>query len=78
MNESERESLMKLHRACTEALSRYLKEGEEMCRILSAIKNHPVTQQERTAIIAQRVKENEAQRAYDSVRQALFSLAGWP
>jgi hypothetical protein len=25
----------------------------------------------------QRVKENAAQRAYDSARQALFTLAGW-
>jgi len=58
-------------------LDKYLKEGYEMCRILSAIEDHPVSQARREAIIRQRVKENEAQLAYDSIRQELFTLAGW-
>ena len=77
MTDSEREGVKKLHRECTAALDKYLKEGYEMCRILSAIEDHPVSHERREAIIRQRVKENEAQLAYDSARQALFTLAGW-
>ncbi len=77
MNESQRENLSKLHRECTEALGPCLQEGEEMCRLLSAIKSHPASEEQRMAIIRQRVKENVAQRVYDSARQVLFTLAGW-
>jgi hypothetical protein len=77
MTESEREAIQKLHGECTNALDKYLKEGNEMCRILSAIESHPVSLERREAIVRQRVKENEAQQAYDSARQALFTLAGW-
>jgi hypothetical protein len=77
MTKSEREAIQKLHVECTSALDKYLKEGHEMCRILSAIESHPVSQKQREAIVRQRVRENEAQRAYDSARQALFALAGW-
>jgi len=58
-------------------LGKLLKEGQEMCRILSAITSHPASHEERRAIMEQRVKENGAQRAYDSARQALFTLVGW-
>ena len=77
MDESERKTLERLHRECTAALGKLLKEGEEMCRVLSAIESHPASREERRAITEQRVRENAAQRAYDSARQALFTLAGW-
>ena len=59
------------------ALAMLLKEGQEMCRILSAIERHPASHEERRAIMEQRVKENTAQHAYDSARQVLFTRAGW-
>jgi hypothetical protein len=77
MNDNERQTLERLHRECTAALTKLLKEGQEMCRILSAITSHPASREERRAITEQRVKENGAQRAYDSARQSLFTLAGW-
>jgi hypothetical protein len=77
MDVSDRETLERLHRECAATLGRLLKEGEEMCRVLSAIKSHPATREERRAIMEQRVKENSAQVAYDSARQSLFKLAGW-
>jgi hypothetical protein len=77
MSDSERKALEKLHRECTASLGRLLKEGEEMCRVLSAIKSHPASVEERRAITEQRVRENAAQRVYDAARQALFSVAGW-
>jgi hypothetical protein len=77
MDDNELQTLERLHRECTAALVKLLKEGEEMCRILSAIKSHPASYEERRAIMEQRVKENGAQRAYDSARQELFALAGW-
>jgi hypothetical protein len=77
MDEAERQILEKLHRECTAALAKLLKEGEEMCRILSAIERHPASHDERRAIMEQRVRENGAQRAYDSARQELFTRAGW-
>jgi hypothetical protein len=77
MDDTERQTLARLHRECTAALATLLKEGEEMCRILSAIERHPASHDERRAIMEQRVKENTAQRAYDTTRQALFTLAGW-
>ena len=77
MSDSERQAVEKLHRDCTTALGKLLKEGEEMCRALSAIKSHPASNEERRAIMTQRVRENQAQIAYDSARQALFMLAGW-
>ena len=77
MDDTERLTLEKLHRECTAALARLLKEGEEMCRILSAIESHPASHEERRTIMEQRVKENGAQMAYDSARRALFTRAGW-
>jgi hypothetical protein len=77
MDDSEREILEKLHRECTDTLGKLLEEGKEMCRVLSAIGSHPASSEQRRAIMEQRVKENAAQRAYDSARQALFKLAGW-
>jgi len=77
MDDMERQTLERLHRECTVALAKLLKEGEEMCRILSAIERHPASPDERRAITAQRVRENAAQQAYDSARQALFTRAGW-
>ena len=77
MDDSERETLERLHRECTTSLARFLEEGKEMCRVLSAITTHPVSSAERKAISEQRVKENAAQTAYDSARQALFKRAGW-
>jgi hypothetical protein len=77
MDDTERLTLEKLHRECTAALAKLLKEGEEMCRILSAIERHPVSHDERRAIMEQRVRENGAHRAYDSARQELFTRAGW-
>ena len=70
MDDAERQILEGLHRECTAALAKLLKEGEEMCRILSAIERHPASHEERRAIMEQRVKENAAQMAYDSDRQA--------
>ena len=77
MDDIQRETLEKLHRECTTALAMLLKEGQEMCRLLSAIERHPTSHEERRAIMEQRVRENAAQREYDSARQALFTLAGW-
>ena len=77
MDDTEGQTLEKLHQECTAALAKLLKEGEEMCRILSAIERHPASHDERRAIMEQRVKENGAQRAYDSARQELFTRAGW-
>jgi hypothetical protein len=77
MDDTERKTLEKLHRDCTATLAKLLKEGEEMCRVLSAIERHPASREERRAIMEQRVRENAAQRAYDAARQALFTLAGW-
>jgi hypothetical protein len=77
MNDRERQTLEKLHQECKAALGKLLKEGEEMCRVLSAIKSHPASMEERRAIMSQRVRENEAQRTYDSARQSLFAVAGW-
>ena len=77
MSDSEREAVEKLHRECMAALGRLLKESEEMCKLLGAIKRHPVSLEERRALLEQRVRENDAQSAYNSVRQALFALARW-
>jgi hypothetical protein len=77
MNDSEREALRNLHRECTAALEKCLREGHEMCRMLSAIESHPISHEQRVALIKQRLKENQAQRAYDYVRTALFNAAGW-
>ncbi len=48
-----------------------------MCRLLSAITNHPATPQQRQSLLTQRIKEYEAQQSYNSVRAALFKMAGW-
>jgi hypothetical protein len=77
MTDSEIENLNRLHRECTVALDEYLKQGKEMCRLLSAIKSHPATTQERQALLTQRIKEYESQQAYNSVRETMFKLAGW-
>jgi hypothetical protein len=77
MDDVERQTLERLHRECTAALAVLLKEGEAMCRLLSAIEHHPVSHAERRAIMEQRVRENGAQRAYDTARQELFIQAGW-
>jgi hypothetical protein len=77
MDDVERQTLEQLHRECTAALAKLLKEGEEMCRVLSAVERHPASHAERRAIMEQRVRENAAQTAYDSARQALFTRAGW-
>ena len=49
MDDSERKATEKLHRECTIALEKYLKEGTEMCRLLSATKSHSATAEERAA-----------------------------
>jgi hypothetical protein len=77
MDDNERETLERLHRECKAALGQLLKEGEEMCKVLSAIESHPASNEQRRAIMEQRVKENAAHAAYDSARQALFKRAGW-
>ena len=77
LSDSEREALEKLHQECKTALAKLLKEGEEMCRVLSAIKSHPASVDQRMAVMEQRVRENGAQSAYHSARQALFMRAGW-
>ena len=77
MDDTERQTLERLHRECTAALGSLLKEGEEMCRLLSAIERHPASHEERRGIMQQRIKENAAQRDYDSARQVLFTRAGW-
>jgi hypothetical protein len=77
MSDSERQAIEKLHRECAAALEKFLKEGEEMCRLLAAIKRHPASLEERRVIMEQRVRENSSQRVYDSAKQALFTLAGW-
>jgi hypothetical protein len=75
MDDTERLILEKLHRECTAALARLLKEGEEMCRILSAIERHPASHDERREIMQQRVKEN-AQHAYDSAAAGAVRSGG--
>jgi hypothetical protein len=45
--------------------------------MLSAIESHPISHGQRVALIKQRLKENQAQKAYDYVRTALFNAAGW-
>jgi hypothetical protein len=77
MNDSERQTLERLHQECKAALGKLLKEGEEMCRVLSAIESHPASGEQRRAVMEQRVKENAAHAGYDSARQALFKRAGW-
>ncbi len=77
MTDHELENLNRLHRECTVALSEYLKQGTEMCRLLSAIKGHPATPEQRQSLLMQRLREYEAQQAYNSIREALFKLAGW-
>jgi hypothetical protein len=77
MTDGDRETLNRLHRECTVALDEYLKQGTEMCRLLSAITSHPATPQQRQSLLTQRIKEYEAQQAYNSIREALFKLAGW-
>jgi hypothetical protein len=77
MDDNERETLERLHRECTAALGNLLEEGEEMCRILTAIESHPASHEQRRTIMEQRVKENAAHAAYDSARKALFKRAGW-
>ena len=77
MEENERQTLERLHGECKAALGKLLKEGEEMCRVLSAVESHPASSEQRRAIIEQRTKENAAHTAYDSARQALFQRAGW-
>jgi len=77
MDDRKRQALESLHRECIAALGKLVKESEEMCRLLGAIKRHPVSLEERRALLEQRVRENDAQSAYNSVRQALFALARW-
>ena len=77
LDDNERETLERLQRECTAALGKLLTEGEEMCRVLSAVESHPASSEQRRAIMEQRVKENAAHGAYDSARQALFKRAGW-
>jgi hypothetical protein len=77
MEDNERETLERLHRECTTALGKLLEEGEEMCRVLTAIESHPASSEQRRAIMEQRIRENAAHVAYDSARQALFKRAGW-
>jgi hypothetical protein len=77
MTDHEIEDLNRLHRECTVALGEYLKAGTEMCRLLSAIKSHPATHEERQSLLTQRMKEHEAHQAYSSIRESLFNLAGW-
>ena len=77
MNESERKAIEQLHRECTAALDKYLKEATEMCRLLSSIKSHPVGSDERRLLLEQRIKENHTQNAYMTIREELFKLAGW-
>lgn len=57
MTDPERETLVRLHAECTATLGEYLKQGTEMCRLLSAIKTHPAMPQQRQALIKQRVKK---------------------
>ena len=77
MDPSKDEALTKLQHDCTDALNRYLKEATEMCKLLSAIQQYPTSHEERLAIIQQRVREHEAQVAYNSVQTELFKLADW-
>jgi hypothetical protein len=77
MTDQELRELNRLHRECTAALGEYLKQGTEMCRLLSSITSHPATAQQRQALLMQRIKEHDAHQAYASVREALFNLAGW-
>jgi len=51
MDDAERQTLEKLHRECTAALAKLLKEGEEMCSVLSAIERHPASHEERRAVM---------------------------
>jgi hypothetical protein len=59
MNESERKAIEKLHRECTVTLDKYLKEGTEMCRLLSALKSHPATPEERRLLLQQRINRTK-------------------
>jgi hypothetical protein len=77
MDDNERETLERLHRDCTTALGKLQEEGKAMCKVLSAVESHPVSSEQRRAIMEQRVKENAAHIAYDRARQALFKRAGW-
>jgi hypothetical protein len=77
MTDRETEELNRLHRECTVALGEYLKQGTEMCRLLSGITSHPATAEQRQSLVIQRMKEHEAHQAYNSIREALFKLAGW-
>ena len=50
MTDQDLRELNRLHRECTDALGEYLKQGTEMCRLLSLITSHPATAQQRQAL----------------------------
>ena len=74
------DSERQLHEEYKTALEILIKETEAMYKLLSAIKRYPASDEERIAIMRQRLKENTAQRVYYSARQALIHHActRWP
>lgn len=64
-----------LHDQCTESLQLWNVEATETCKLLGECENIPLSLERRSALQAQRVRENDAQVTHMEVRQRLFDLA---
>ena len=64
-----------LNEHCLHALERFMSEAQETCRMLAAMRSHPLTLDERLRLVRQRFSENAALDGYLQIRQRLFDLA---
>ena len=69
MSETEFQNLL---RSCREALNSYFREATKTCEMLGAGKSEPLLGQEKTALMAQRTRENEAHLEYQRVRERVL------
>jgi hypothetical protein len=69
--------LEELHVACVRALRAYIVEANKTCKLLTAITGFPLSLKQRSAILEQRLVENEAHDSYQFARQKLFQVANW-
>ena len=69
--------LEQLHIECVRALRSYMMEANETCKLLTQIKNFPVSVNQRVAILEQRRTENLASDKYQEARRKLFKAANW-
>ena len=70
-------NLDSLTKRCTEVLGRYIRQAERAYALLGAIKRHPVSEEERQQLRAQRTNESLAFVEYHEVRERLIKLAEW-